>query len=142
MVPSLGVQPTWTNLRDGAVRLFVPAYFLSSVVLDWRDGEGLWLAVMLLLGVASFVDFVWPEGPTMPKPIKLSKIAICLVAVALFAGGGWRHFARTSIVEKGKVIATMLKRNACPRRSRTDPDVDHQREGFQLNNGIKAEFWA
>jgi hypothetical protein len=96
VVPSLGVQRTSlrTVLGNRALRLLAPAYFLSSVILDWKDEEGIWLAVTLLLGLASLLDFVWPEARTSPKPVNISKLAMCLVALALFAGGGWRHFAR------------------------------------------------
>jgi hypothetical protein len=141
VVPSLGVQRTWQKtLGDGALRLVVPAYFLSSVILDWGDEEGLWLAVMLLLGLASLLDFVWPEARTSPKPIKLSKIAICLIALGLFASGGWRHFARTSIFGRGNVTATMVSVTPAQGGQGQILTLTISATGFSFTAGSKPNF--
>ena len=141
VVASLGVHRALQKLfSDGASRLVVPAYFLISVILDWRDEEGLWLAIMLLLGLVSLVDIVWPEAGTSQKSIKLFKIAICLVALALFAGGGWRHFARTSIVEKGKVMATMVSVTPAQGGQGQTLTLTISATGFSFTTGSKPSF--
>lgn len=86
-------------------RLLLPVYFLSSVVVDWRSEGWLWLAIMLLLGLASLLEFFRPEA-TSPKQ---AQIAIGLLVVLLFAAGGWRHFSSSSPSSKNNAIATTLK---------------------------------
>jgi hypothetical protein len=93
--------------KTGASRLFrllVPVYFLSSVVLDWRSEGWPWLTIMLLLSIASLLDFFRPEA-TSPKQVQ---IAIGLLVLILFAAGGWRHFSQSSPPSKNNAIATTL----------------------------------
>ena len=85
-------------------RLLIPVYFLSSVVVDWRTERWSWLAIMLLLSLASLVDFFRPAVVSS----KQVQIAIGLLVLVLFAAGGWRHFSHTSPSSKNNAIATTL----------------------------------
>lgn len=98
----LGVQQK--TGASGLFRLLVPVYFLSSVVVDWRSEGWPWLAIMLLLSIASLLDFFRPEA-TSPKQVQ---IAIGLLVLVLFAAGGWRHFSQSSPPSKNNAIATTL----------------------------------
>ena len=98
----LGVQQK--TGASGLFRLLVPVYFLSSVVMDWRSEGWPWLAIMLLLSIASLLDFFRPEA-TSPKQVQ---IAIGLLVLVLFAAGGWRHFSQSSPPSKNNAIATTL----------------------------------
>ena len=95
---------------------------------------------MLLLGLVSLVDIVWPGARTSQKPFKLFNIVICLVALALFAGGGWRHFARTSIAEKGKVMATMVSVTPAQGGQGQNLTLTISATGFSFTRGSMPSF--
>jgi hypothetical protein len=71
----------------------ISIYFLGSVVLDWRKEQRLWVATLLVLGLASLLDLFWPPTRNTPKPISWAKVALFSMAVIFVVGGGWRHFA-------------------------------------------------
>src|ERR1700676_5240026 len=108
----LGTSPR-TFIDNRKFILLVTFYLLSSSIFEWRRDWKLWSAIALLLGLASLIEFFWPESRIRPKPINISRIAMCLVATALFAGGGWRRFAIESSegrkASRPIVIPTTLK---------------------------------
>jgi hypothetical protein len=102
MILSLGVQKT--SRIDRVWGLVPTAYFLFSVIVDWRSEGWAWLAFMFVLGLASLLDFVRSEATSARK----IQIALGLVAVVLIAAGGWRHFSSSSPSRKDRAIATTL----------------------------------
>jgi hypothetical protein len=86
----------------------VSTYFLGSVVLAWREEQPLWLATLLVLGLASLLDLLWPPARSTPKPIGWAKLALFAMAVTFVVSGGWRHFARERQPTRPAVQATAL----------------------------------
>jgi len=125
MLLSLAVEKK--SRIDHVWALTVTAYFLFSVVVDWRSEGWAWLAFMFVLGLASLLDFVRPEAASTRK----IQIALGLIAVVLFAAGGWRHFSELSPSRKDKAIATTL--NVTPPEGRRGQTLTVAISGTGLN---------
>ena len=129
MILSLAVQRTsWTTVWAHRVFPFLASiYFLGSVVLYWREEQRLWLATLLVLGLASVLDLFWPPTGNTPKPISWAKLALFSMALIFVVSGGWRHFAREWQPSRPAVQATAVI---------TTPD--HGRQGETLTVTISG----
>lgn len=95
---SIGMQPApqqkpW---RSRALSLLVPAYFLTSLVLQWNNAEWTWLGFLFLTGMAALLEAVWAGSGNQSKAARIALTSLVAGAVILFAAGGWRHFVERS----------------------------------------------
>ena len=84
--------------------LVLPAFFLSSVVIDWRREGWAFLAFEFVMGMGAFSVLFRPEAASTRN----IQTAVGLMGAVLLAAGGWRHFQPSSAPHKDRAIATTL----------------------------------
>src|ERR1041385_4978085 len=100
----------FTRLR--LVNLVMLAYFFSSAITAWREGDGVWIRHTISPGaliVCLILEILWPESLARPRAVKVAMWVVLAAVIVLMPVSISRHQRKPVPGQVGPAVPTTLQ---------------------------------